>query len=106
MSMEATPTPTIDLDLTTTQQWVIHHALLEYAEVANAEDTDLPEPTVELTILEKLEAGILTFTGCELERVRHICERHAASEHTPVRDHTPARTVAQKIDRLSFAEDH
>lgn len=105
MSVEANPTPTIDLDLTLDQQWVIHHALLEYVAVASTDNADLPEPTVELTILEKIEAGTLSFTACELQRLRHECERHATSEHSPERDREPARTVARTIDRLSRFED-
>lgn len=97
MSVEANPT--IELNLTLAQQWVIHHALLEYVEIAA--DADLPEPTAEVRMLEKIEAGILAFTACELRRLRQVCERHADSEHTPTQDHEPARTVARKIGRLS-----
>lgn len=80
--MEANPTPTIDLTLD--QQWVIHHALLEYVAVASTDNADLPEPIVELTILEKIEAGTLSFTACELQRLRH--ERSIGSHSSKIPD--------------------
>lgn len=104
MSVKTTRTPVIDLDLTLEEQWTVHQAFLDYVEIAVEDDTDLPRPTVELTILEKIEDGEFVFTVFELDRLRYECDHHATSEYAPERNREPARSVVQKIDQQCHTE--
>ncbi|ADQ68946.1 hypothetical protein C499_06820 [Halogeometricum borinquense DSM 11551] len=101
MSTGTNTAPASKFEFTLEEQWAIHQAFLDYVEVAMRDDTDLPKPTVEIVILEKLEDGNFSFTAFELERLRYECDHHAESEYTPEIDREPARTVVEKIDRQS-----
>lgn len=68
-------------------------------EVAERDDTPPPEPSVEISILEKIEDGELAFTEFELDRLRSGCDHHAKSEYAPDIDRDPARSVVEKIER-------
>lgn len=58
--------PVSEFDFTREEQWAIHQAFLDYVEAAARGDTELPMPTVEITILEKIENGDFVFTAFEL----------------------------------------
>jgi hypothetical protein len=95
--------PVRELSLTPEEQWVVHSALLDYVEVARREDTELPAPSVELTILERIEDGEWAFTAFELDRLRYECAHHAESQYAPEADREHARSVVEKIDRQCSA---
>lgn len=90
--------PVADFEFTLEEQWAMHQAVLDYVEISVREDTELPEPVVEITLVEKIEAGVFSFTVFELERLRFTCEHHATHESTPERDREPSRSVVRKID--------
>ena len=104
MSVGTNTAPTSEFELTLKEQWAIHQAFLDYVEVAVRDDTDLPQPTVEITILEKIEDGDFTFTAFELDRLRYECNHHATSDHAPKTDREPARSVVEKVDRRCRAD--
>lgn len=104
MSVGTNPAPVSEFEFTLEEQWAIHQAFLDYVEVAVRDDTNLPQPTVELSILEKIEDGDLAFTAFELERLRYECDYHANSEYAPDLDREPARSVVGKIDRRCRAD--
>lgn len=91
--------PVTEFEFSLEEQWAIHQAVLDYVEASVREDTVLPDPAVEITLLEKVEAGTFAFTAFEIERLRFTCDTHAARESTPDRDREPARSVVRKIDR-------
>lgn len=99
MSADTNPTPTAEFEFTLEEQWAIHQAFLDYIEVAVRDDTDLKDPTIEIKILEKVEAGEMCFTAFELDRIRYECEHHIASVESPDRDRDPGQAVIEKIDR-------
>lgn len=99
MPVGATTPPTTECEFTLKEQWAIHQAFLDYVDAAASEDTDLPQPTVEVSILEKVEDGDLAFTAFELDRIRYECDHHAESPYALEIDQAPARTVVEKIDR-------
>lgn len=99
MSIETNPTPTAEFEFTLEEQWAIHQAFLDYVEVAVRDDTNLKDPAVEITILGKIEAGDMSFTPFELDRIRYECEHHIESVESPERDREPAESVIEKIDR-------
>lgn len=98
MSVETSSAPASEFEFTLKEQWAISQAFLDYIEVATRDDTDLPQPIVEITILEKIEDGDFSFTTFEVDRLRYECAHHATSEHAPERDREPARSVVEKID--------
>lgn len=87
------------IELTHEEQWALHRALTDYAQVALREDTELPLPTVELALVEKIEDGEFTFTPFELSRLRYQAAFHAAREDEPPRDRDAWETTVEKIDR-------
>lgn len=91
--------PATEIDLGFDEQWAVHGALTDYADVASRDDTDLPQPTVELALVEKIEDGEFTFTAYELDRLRYQCEFHAERVETGERDRTALRSVVERIDR-------
>lgn len=91
-------TPVTEIELTRTEQWAVHAAFRDYVAAAERDDTPLPEPSVEIPILEKVEAGEFAFTAFELDRLRHECEHHAESEYAPEIDREPARSVVDRIE--------
>jgi hypothetical protein len=99
MDMTINTTPVSEFEFTLEEQWAMHQAFLDYVEVAEREDTPLPEPSVEITILEKIESDDFAFTTFELDRLRYECDHHASSEYAPELDREPARSVVRKIDR-------
>jgi hypothetical protein len=99
MSVDTNTAPVTEFEFTLEEQWAIHQAFLDYVTVALRDDTDLPQPSVEITVLEKIEDGDFAFTAFELERLRYECDLHATSEYAPEIDREPARTVVDKIDR-------
>lgn len=99
MSIETNHAPTTEFEFTLEEQWVIHQAFLDYVEVAVRDDTNLTDPAVEITILEKIEQGDIGFTPFELDRIRYECEHHMESVESPDRDRGPAQSVIEKIDR-------
>lgn len=104
MSVDTNTAPTFVFTFTLEEQWAIHQAFLDYVEVAVRDDTDLPQPTVEITILEKIEDGDFTFTSFELDRIRYECDHHMRSVYAPDVDREPANSVVEKIDRRYQAE--
>lgn len=92
-------TPTAEVEFTLKEQWAIHQAFLDHIRAAEREDTDLPQPTIEITILEKIENGDFAFTAFEMDRLRSECDYHATSASAPEMDRVPARAVVEKIDR-------
>lgn len=96
MSVGTSSAPAPEFEFTLKEQWAIHQAFLDYIEVATRDDTDLPQPTIEITILEKIEDGDFSFTAFELDRLRYECDHHATSEYAPDRDREPARSVVEK----------
>lgn len=98
MSIETSSAPTSEFEFTLKEQWAIHQAFLDHIEIATGDDTDLPPPTVEITILEKIEDGDFSFTAFEVDRLRYECDHHASSEYALDRDREPARSVVDKID--------
>lgn len=103
MASTTNEAPETDLDLTLEEQWAVHQALTDYVEIATREEVDLPNPAVEIALLEKIEAGKFSFTAFELDRLRFECESHAQSEYAPPEDRDPARAVVNQIDRLGSA---
>lgn len=99
MSVGTNTAPASEFEFTLEEQWAIHQAFLDYIEVAVRDDTDVPKPTLEITILEKIEDGDFTFTAFEMDRLRYECDFHATSEYAPDIDREPARSVVEKIDR-------
>lgn len=93
--------PIAELELTLEEQWILHQAFFDYITVAVWDDTGLPQPIVEISLLEKIEDGIFTFTSFELDRLRYECDHHARSEYAPEIDRAPAQSVIKKIDRLA-----
>lgn len=98
MSTESNTAPTADFEFSLEEQWAIHQAFLDYIEVAVRDDTNLKDPAVEITILEKLEQGEMSFTSFELDRIRYECQHHIESVESPERDRDPAQSVIEKID--------
>lgn len=98
MSVGTNSAPASEFEFTLKEQWAMHQAFLDYIEVATRDDTDLPEPTIEIAILEKIEDGDFSFTAFEVDRLRYECDHHATSEHALDRDRAPARSVVEKID--------
>lgn len=99
MSVGTNTAPASEFEFTIEEQWAIHQAFLDYVEVAVRDDTDLPQPSVEITILEKIEDHDFAFTPFEQERLRYECDYYAKHEHAPDIDRKPARSVVTKIDR-------
>lgn len=99
MSVGTNTTPTTEFEFTLEEQWAIHQAFLDYVEIAVRDDTDLPQPTVAIRILEKIEEGEFAFTPFEIDRLRYECDHHATSAYAPDVDREPARSVVRKIDR-------
>lgn len=103
MSLETTP-PTIELEFTLEEQWVIHQALIDYIDVFIEGNSDLPTPAVEITILEKLESPETSFTWFELDRIRYECNHYRNKDNAPDIDRTPAKSVVNKINNLCQSE--
>ena len=100
MSIESNAAPVVELDLSHEQQWAVHAAVLDYAETALREDTDLPAPTVELRLLGQIEEGEFAFTDYELDRLRERLHQHAAGDDTAGFDREAARAVVAEIDAV------
>ncbi|WP_224270840.1 hypothetical protein [Haloprofundus salinisoli] len=92
--------PTVELELSLEEQWVVHHVLTEYIDVASGDDTELPKPVVEIALAEKVEAGTFAFTAFELEKLRFRCRFHARNDTAPDADRPVARALADRIDRV------
>ncbi|KTG07630.1 hypothetical protein AUR64_02945 [Haloprofundus marisrubri] len=90
--------PTVELELSLEEQWVVHHVLTEYIDIASGEDADLPKPVVEIALAEKIEAGTFAFTAFELEKLRFRCRFHARNDASPDADRSVARSLADRID--------
>lgn len=99
MSVGTNTAPASEFEFTLEEQWAIHRAFLDYVEVAVRGDTDLPQPTIEIVILEKIEADDFAFTAFELDRLRYEMDHYATSDYAPEIDREPARSVVEKIDR-------
>lgn len=97
MSNTANTAPESALDVSLDQQWALHSAVLEYVE-RTLGDGEYPDPAVELTILENLEAGTFRFTQFEYERLRDILTEYAARDDTPDVDRDPATAVVERIE--------
>jgi hypothetical protein len=98
MSIGTSSALTSEFEFTLKEQWAIHQAFLDYVETATRDETDLPHPTVELTILEKIENGDISFSAFEVDRLRYECDHHRRSDYAPDRDREPAQSVVDKID--------
>ncbi|WP_224337517.1 hypothetical protein [Haloprofundus halobius] len=90
--------PTVELELSLEEQWVLHHVLTDYIDVASGEDADLPKPVIEIALVEKLEAGTFAFTAFELEKLQFRCRFHARNDAAPDADRAVARALADRID--------
>lgn len=104
MSVGTNTAPASEFEFTIEEQWTVHQAFLDYVEVAVRGDTDLPQPSVEITILEKIEDSDFVSTPFELDRLRYECDYHAKHEYAPDIDRKPARSVVAKIDRRCRSE--
>ncbi|WP_117595501.1 MULTISPECIES: DUF7853 family protein [Haloprofundus] len=90
--------PTVELELSLEEQWVVHHVLTEYIDVASDESAELPKPVVEIALVEKIEAGTFAFTAFELEKLRFRCRFHARNDAAPAADRPVAQALADRID--------
>lgn len=90
--------PDAALDFALDEQWALHSAVLDHVERA-LENDDLPSPAVELTILEKIEAGEFRFTAFECERLRAVLADYAARDDAPEVDREPTTAALEQIDR-------
>ncbi|MFC6963115.1 DUF7853 family protein [Halocatena marina] len=102
MVAEINTPPVTEFEFTREEQWAMHQAFLDYIHVAVRDDTDLPLPSVELTIIEKIEDKKFAFTAFELDRIQYECDYHARSEFAPEIDRKPAQSVIEKIDQQSL----
>jgi hypothetical protein len=57
-----------------------------------------PDPTVELFVLEKIEAGRFRFTVFEFERIQEILTDYAARDDSPRIDREPANDIVEHIE--------
>ena len=102
MTVEPMSTTTTDarpgaFELTRSEQWVLHHAMLEELEAAVSEGES--EPWWALAVLEQVESdGGPSLTCFEAWRVKESLRAYA--ERAPERDVDAAREVA---DRLAAA---
>lgn len=103
ISLETNP-PTIELEFTHEEQWAIHQALVDYIDTFIEGNGDLPPPTVEITILEKLESPDASFTCFELDRIRYECNYYRKKDDIPNIDRNPAKSVVNKINNLCQSE--
>ncbi|WP_224450268.1 hypothetical protein [Haloprofundus salilacus] len=93
--------PTVELELSLEEQWVLHHVLTDYIDVASGEGADLPKPVVEIALAEKIEAGTFAFTAFELDKLLFRCRFHARNDAVPDADRTVAQALADRIDSVN-----
>lgn len=95
MSTTTADTDAGALDLTRSEQWVLHHAMLQELEAAAAAEE--PQPWWALAVLEQVEAdGALALTCFEAWRVERSLRSYASD--APARDAEPARDIADRLD--------
>lgn len=97
-----TPTPTTQLDLSPTEQWVVHHVMLDHLGFGPS-DTEESTPFVcTLAIVEKIERDQLHFTRLELDQIRSACRTIAESDTAPPQDTDIARDLVNRIDTMEL----
>jgi len=94
MSTSTADTDAGALDLTRSEQWVLHHAML--CELEAAADADESEPWWAIAVLEQVETdGALALTCFEAWRVTRSLRSYAAD--APDRDVDAAEAVAERL---------
>lgn len=92
-----------EVELSSAEQWVVHHVLLDALGLADGERSDPenrdPPPEPAIRALEKLEDGAFEFTLAELAVLRRACSDHARNTNA-VADRNLASAVAERIDDL------
>ena len=81
------------LELTRSEQWVLHDVMLR--ELEAAEESDRSPPWWALAVLEQVEGGALTLTCFEAWRVRHAVQSYV--DEAPDRDRSVARSILDRI---------
>ncbi|NHN47056.1 hypothetical protein G9464_05520 [Halostella sp. JP-L12] len=82
------------LELTRTEQWVLHDVMLR--ELEAAEESDRSPPWWALAVLEQVESDALSLTCFEAWRVKRAVQSYV--ERAPDRDRSPARTLLGRIE--------
>lgn len=95
------------VDLTRSQQWVLHHVMVSRCRRARADRRTPPWWTVD--VVEKVEDGVLALSPFEARRVRVDLREFAYDAATPAEDARAALAVVDEIERtfgdLSFDPD-
>lgn len=87
------------IDLTRTQQWVVHHVMVARRERARSERRTPPWWTRD--VIERVEDGTVSFTPFEARRVRRDLEEYARGPGTPPGDVAAARAAAEQLERVA-----
>ena len=81
------------LELTRSEQWVLHDVMLR--ELEAAEESDRSPPWWALAVLRQVEGDALTLTCFEAWRVKRAVESYA--DEAPDRDRSPALSILDRI---------
>lgn len=97
------PTETNVVQLSSAEQWVVHHVILDSLGLADGKQTGAIEvadpPKLSLSILDKLENGSFEFTPEELRLLQRTCHNHANLTQATA-DKNLASSVADRIDAV------
>ncbi|OVE84847.1 DUF7853 family protein [Natronolimnobius baerhuensis] len=104
MSSQPPEAETYDIDLSRDEQWIVHHALVSYAD-DQIDDGDTPSSWV-LAALETVEFDEEnTFTSYQARQLETVLSDYIEREGTPADDAAHGSAVIETLtDRLDLEE--